>query len=361
MSTTQNAKRLPPDGLHVVFDGIVEPVSPIATCPPDGSDNGPQRLPRLTVFFDDDAHSLPYLPGSGLRGRLRRLALDCVGAAARGVFPMGVNAYLLNAVGAIKGAEKEDKQDIINAGARRARNPLISLFGAGAPWLCGRASVGHAIPTSPIPADVIAGARADDFARDPERLRFLDEGGVRTYLKYARANQARVALEREIKEIEREERKARNEGDRTRAEALKKEAEAKVAAIEAAIKDMEPISSNSILMPLAGYETIPVGARLGHRMVLSNVTVEEIGLFTDALGRLALEPFVGGHTRPGCGVIRARYSIRIREHDRDSFDPAGDIRIEPFDTVHYPPILFEALDAWRTAAADGRYDFSEAA
>ena len=114
----------------------------LATSPPNtprGRTAGSPRsdppipLPRMSVTVEDGNVTLvPDFPGSGIRGKLRRMAEEVVRfglVGEDGVSPFSVDdAYYLRN-GGVKGAEKEDKIDILEADARRRRNPR-SLYSA---------------------------------------------------------------------------------------------------------------------------------------------------------------------------------------------------------------------------------------
>lgn len=247
---------------YAILAGHLETVTPFATSPPEDSRaKGAAPLPRMPVFLADEMHHVPYVPGGGICGRLRRVAADCVKAAAPGAFPMEAKDYFYNVVGGVKGDEKEDKGDIGSMAERRARNPLISLFGAGAPWTMGRLAVGHAIPSGPFETTKIVGVRSDDIARRPEALDLLTPRGQEDYFQYATANQARTVAEREMERLSRQSASVAKTGDKAEADRLSAAAAEREDARKACLERMAVISSNSLLMPLAGYEAIPAGVR----------------------------------------------------------------------------------------------------
>ena len=115
----------------VRFEGVIRAVSPLATNPPGtpegralpGQSNPPKPIPKATVLIDGTAVAMvPIFPGPGIRGTLRRKAVDVVRHALGGGGPVFLlDDHYYNVLGGVKGAEKEEKADLVAAAARRAR------------------------------------------------------------------------------------------------------------------------------------------------------------------------------------------------------------------------------------------------
>ena len=351
--------------LSLRLEGEITAVSQLATSPPNTPtgtpaptplSDPPTPLPRMSITVDGgSAELVPYFPGSGIRGRLRRMAEEVVRyglAGEDGPSPFGVDdAYYLRN-GGVKGSEKEDKADILGAQARRDRNPLIGLFGAGAPWDKGRLNVGHARPTAPIRVDVVRGVRRDDFSGGGDALVALAPEGRTQWLEMSQ----RKALAARERQRQRDlEKAARREMEPAEKKRLEEEAAALKSEIEK--REAEAGVDVSVLMPLSGYEAIPAGTRLRHDFTLLRVNEHEVGLFLLALDRLALAPIIGAHGNHGCGIISGTWRVRLRSGDLGRYEEIGELALKPFEGLDIPERLRGMAESFGEPLRDGKFDF----
>ena len=335
------------------LEGAVKAESQLATSPPNTPPGTPAAsplsdppipLPRMSVTVEGgNVILVPYFPGSGIRGKLRRMAEEVVRfglVGEDGVSPFGVDdAYYLRN-GGVKGTQKEDKADILEADARRHRNPLIALFGAGAPWDMGRLSVGHARPTAPIPVDVVRGVRRDDFSSGGDALVALAPDARKLWLEMSQRKATASADRGRLRDLEKA---ARREEDAD----AKKRAEAEALALKTEIEQREAgaAAEVSVLMPLAGYEAIPAGTHLAHDFTLLRVLECEIGLFLMALDRLAQNPILGAHSNHGCGIVSGMWNVAMRVGELSRYENIGTIAMKPFSGIEVPePTSYHATD-----------------
>ena len=83
----------------------------------------------------------------------------------------------------------------------------------------------------------------------------------------------------------------------------------------------------SLLLPLAGYEAIPPGTVLNHRMFFRHVSEIEMQLFMAGLVRFAEDPRFGAHRAHGCGRVAVEYAVKRLDgvHART----VGEVTIDP--------------------------------
>ncbi len=99
----------------------------------------------------------------------------------------------------------------------------------------------------------------------------------------------------------------------------------------------------SVQMPLPGYEVIPPGLPLSHRLVASQINDVELGLLVLALDKFAKSPFLGAHHAQGCGIVEASWAVSL-----DGM--AGTLEIKPFmGLVANGEALSECLDTAKGA------------
>ncbi len=346
------------DTTYVVhMTGVMTAESPLTTTMPPlrnrpNDSDAPLPLPKMTVTYDDQRFTVPYMPGSGIRGKLRRCAVEVL----RRVYPEGMKLhdYYYLAIGGVKGSEPESKSDFAAALERRAHNPLIGLFGAGAPWMQGRLSVSHAVPQTPISEQYVTGVRTDDIGK-PGGIAVLTPQEQALWVEMSHSNSRRSRTEQQVRRL-REDLKSRalNEGERTALQARIAELDQDIAAHSA-----RTYSPHSVLRPLPGYEYIPQGTRLSQTMALTHVTVHEVGAFLAALREFAFHPVIGAKAAHNAGVISGSWSYTVREsrsHDRVSH---GSIALRPYDDLDYDDdFLTGCAEGFMQALDSGAFDFA---
>ncbi len=213
--------------------------------------------------------------------------------------------------------------------------------------------VGAAIPAEPIEPIVLNGVRRD-VTLDPILLDILDEDEVGKVLAGMNANRVRSQKASEARGIKRRISSARKAGQDTL------ELERSLEEAEQAVEDAERLQSDilgsdvSLLLPLPGYEAIPAGAVLNHRMFLKNVSDVQLGLFMAGLARFAEDPRFGAHRAHGCGQVCMEY--RIKRIEGASAHPVGDLAIDPDrwhddeSSLSLSDQLAEWLDAWNASS-----------
>ena len=352
------------------FEGTLTTLSPLTIVLPGAEEVlGPEgqkrkRVAMRTVFRDGIRENVPVVTGSTLRGRLRRSAVEAVLSLGGQKIPLA--EWHQNAVGGIKGAEKEDAHDVMFRNTIRQKNPVLALFGAGAPWMVSRVSVSDAIPDRLVAPEVISSVRSDDGRRNDGFFEKLDASAFDEWAALADANRKRTEYKASQKRLRADLRKAKAAGDPDEARSAQKALDD----LEDKAKAAELLVANPVSMPLA-HEAIPTGVNMIHSMTLQKVTQEEIGLFIAALNLTwKRTPQFGQHGNLGYGRLSGEYDIYIE--DAESFDPfsvggperqhTGTLVLTPDRGCETMPAeLSEAMTAFRTAFEAGKYDLRVAA
>lgn len=351
---------------NVRLVGTVESLSPICVVPPntdevtrpDGSKY--RRVARRTIYQDGMRETKPVLPGSTLRGRLRRSAVEVVLGLTGATIPL--EEWHQNAVGGIKGAEAESGHDVLLRQRIRDKNPILALFGAGSPWMISRASVGDAVPIGPVDGEIIGGVRADDGKRDNGFFAKLDDAAQDDWLAMADANAARTKFKARARELQADLRAARKGKDATRISEL----EADQRALQGEEDEAQLLASNPVSMPLQ-HEAMPAGVSMLNKMSLTAVTAAEAGIFFAAMNLMfKVSPHLGQHGNLGYGLVRGEYDLFItRAGVADPFEvetsgsgAAGTMIAEPHVGLSNVPAQVVAfMTAFREGFAAGTFDF----
>ena len=303
--------------------GSITTVTPFANSPAgckieSGADKGLQKLPRMPVITPSGgAMDTPFISASAIRGVLRRAAAEEVAElfAARGE-DVRFTDWLLFSVGGVKGTEKEtcsprERHEYIEG------NPLVALFGAGAAGAGGmigsKLHIAHAIPDSEVKPPKVEGARAHED-KSLRLLEILPEDQQALAWDFTIANRDRSDLNNLVKAKQKDLNAARKKRDNAKAESLSAELDDLNERLEKAVNIQKEFgTSNAIGRPLPGYEVIPSGAEIPHRMSLDAASLSQVGLFFAALRRFARSPVIGAHRAHGCGRIRCDYTVIQRE------------------------------------------------
>jgi CRISPR type IV-associated protein Csf2 len=308
------------------FVGTVVAETPLAVSRPgdnfmsSGESEKVQRLPRRGPKIK----STPvFFPASTINGSIRRAATNIVRRALVEVtgedkpFTLDEFYMLVQGVDTAQILTKEASETglVEEENELRQTNPFISLFGR---WgLPGHLAIGDAIPDSDQGSVMYLtgnGCRADEFERKPEQVNFLSSEDksrlVEILRKDALAQKDINAMKDRIKEIKK--------SMKTLSDPEKDEAKNSISNLEASIQEAKSAkagAAESIKRPLDGYECIAPGTRMSHKMVVSNATEIELGLFIHSLAEFSRDPRMGAHTRQGAGEVSASWDVKIRPVD----------------------------------------------
>ncbi len=336
--------------------GHLTAVTPLATTLPAASNqnkkDGPTPLPRMPFHFEGNSFEAPYFPGSGIRGRLRRIGVGLVRACFEEGFPLPTFYYLT--IGGVKGKGGDDKASFKKSYDNRVKNPLIGLFGSGDPFHGGRAWIGHATPSEPISVGVIGGVRSDDFTRGGgEKLELLAPEDVALWEKQAIENRLRSQAEATIRNLEQKLRRAKKD------EAEKIRNEIKRLTDQAEAHGQAAGSTTSVQLPLPGYEVIPPGTKLQQRITLDAVNEAELGLFFHIMKVFAINPVIGAKTAHHCGVVSGEWQYQLLDARTNEVLSRGEIALVPYEGLKMDiPLVEGAMKAFAERLARNEFDFA---
>ena len=231
----------------------------------------------------------------------------------------------------MKGSSDEERVGLRERVAFLEAEPFMALFGAGSSrigWIHSRLDVGAAIPDEQIEPIVLKGVRRD-ATMDPILLEVLDGDEVDKVLKGLEANRTRSRKTEEARSIKRQIAQRKKAGRTEDVAALERSLEEAEQAVRKARDEQSDIigSDVSLLLPLPGYEAIPSGTVLSHRMFLKHVSQRQLGIFMAGLARFAEDPRFGAHRAQGCGQVCMEY--RVKRIRGVSADPVGAVTIDP--------------------------------
>ena len=283
-------------------------------------DKGLQQLPMMPVFQNGAQMESPYIPASTFRGVLRRAAAEEVAEffRQRGK-DVRLTDWLLFSIGGVKGEEKENcspraRHEYIES------NPLVALFGAGTAGAGGmigsKLHIAHAIPKSKVKPCRVEGARAHED-KSPRLLEILSDEQQDIVWQLTRVNHDRATLANKVKDLEKQRKAAQSKRGKTGGDELP-EIDRQLNELKERLDQVVAIqkqfgTSNTIGRPLPGYEVIPAGVEIPHRMTLADASLSQVGLFFAALRRFARDPVIGAHRSHGCGRLRGDYAVYRRE------------------------------------------------
>lgn len=290
------------------FTGKITTLEPLTVTLKDSVSASGHRLPRNGGYS-----SVPYFPGTTIRGVLRhaahRVVVERMAAENGGVVPFDLADHFMLAQGVdIVNQAETIRLGEINAGERiRSANPLLSLFGR---WgLMGKAGIGNATPTGEEQWAMFGGgARTIMFERDESLIDLLEPDQVER-LERIISEQAEASID--IQSIKSEQAALRALLKTMNKEAAQ-ELRTKIRELDEQIKARKEKKSEayeSIRRPLDSYEAFIAGAELSHRMVIKNATDTEAGLFIAALIRFAAHSRLGGHSGHNCGLVEAAWQV----------------------------------------------------
>ena len=310
-----------------LFTGTITTREPLAWSPP-GHVGSRKRalLPRMTVPTAAGPVDTLFLGASAIRGRYRHACADVCLERER---PVSLERYLQCKVGGVKGSAREQRVGLLERDAYLQAEPLLSLFGAGASeigWIHGRLDVGAALPAEPADPVVMNGTRGDPL-RDPVLFEVLNEQERERVVRGLEANAQRSRAASDGRELERQVARALRAGedDAEPRHALERMRELEE---QATREQSEHLGSDvSLLLPLPGYEAIPPGTVLNHRMFFRHVCDAQMQLFMAGLARVARDPRFGAHRAHGCGRVAVEYAVKRIDGARAQ--AVGAVSIDP--------------------------------
>ena len=293
-----------------------------------------------------------YLSGSTVRGTYRHACADVWLGREETV---SLDRYLEVKVGGVKGSAEEPRVGLTERARYLHGDPFLDLFGAGDSsigWIHSRLDVGAALPAEPVQPVRLNGSRGDVLA-DPKLLEVLEARERDAVVEGLAANRRRSRAAAAGRVLTRRIGQARRAGQDSAG--LEQELEAAREAERAAAElQSERLGSDvSLLLPLPGYEAIPPGTVLAHRMMLRHVRQCQLALFMGGLARFAEDPRFGGRRAQGCGRVRVAYEVKRLEGTRAHAIGAVSIDAAQWDTGGSSLSLSGAPEEWLDAWHEG--------
>jgi hypothetical protein len=296
------------------------------------------------------------IPGETIKGVLRNCAYAvCVDAGRmQGNLRVGLKEFYRQTLGGI--TFSSETREVGRDEAIRAKEPLLSLFGAASPLITGRIIVNHALAQPTMNSTHLdgtglpQGTRRDGLTIRPEWANLLSPDDqslwARQHIMVTSLSDATRRLEDAKRTVARA---ARNKGvDLGPLEAALAAAQAQVTDLKSA-----PEFQQTIQRPLPIKNAAPVGTIYDHEIQVVDATPSEIGLLMASLELWSQQPRIGGGKTVGYGWIECAYvmevlSDNIRRRDR-VWLPGGTILLGgrgPTITTSYDKIL-DSMASWR--------------
>lgn len=350
---------------NFVLEGNLVAEQPLATCSKDLLDREGKKNQPVPVPHTQTAQGKRLMfPASGIRGTLRRRVRDVIRDRVIELTgdpqPFSLETHYMLTLGGIKGSGEEDKTAIQRIHETRISNPLLNLFGAGDAgtlgFMAGRLGVGNAICKDAMEPVIFSGARTDDVYRDADQATFLSDADLLQLTEQSAGNRQLSRLKAEARKLESQIYRMRSQ------DAADSEIQAVRDQITSLEKEMDDIressgSKNSIGMPLAGWQAIPQGAQMDHRMLVRRVTDVDMGLLLAGLDAFSLDPIIGAHVANGNGMVSAEWEVF--EVTRKGKVSLGTVSCDPFNNAVLVGERLQAMVAAFDAFMEKReWDFS---
>lgn len=323
---------------NYIFEGTMVAEQPLATCSAAlNESNGGKGKPLPVPSVTTPKGIRLMFPATGIRGKLRRALRDILRAKLIEITgnekPLTLDEHYLLTLGGIKGGGTSDRSTVAMDAEWRNRNVLLSLFGAGDAgvlgFMQGRLSVGNAICSEVSRPVVFSGARTDDLYRDKEQVSYLSDEDVSTLIARAKGNRDASVVKRDLASKEKALKTAQKSNDEEAAKQLAAEIETLKNEI-VSIKAESGTGDNSVGMPLAGWEAIPAGASMDHRLILAGSNQVELGAVLAAIGQFSAMPVIGAHFAAGCGLVSGEWEVFKAQPGKGKVS-LGIVLLKPFE------------------------------
>lgn len=321
------------------FTGTMTSLTPINIVPPGTpevmvGDLKAYDVVHRTIIHEGQRISVPVIPASTIRGKLRRSATRI--ALSHLKQKPNMKAWLHSTLGSIKGGKAEENFSVTKRSERRAALPVIGLFGAAEPWDASAAYITDATPQTPVEADGIQHARTNDFQAKLDIFDVLNPEGAAEFFAHRDAARASSAAKKAAPKN------------------AKKQAAVSEGAEEAPAAPAEIVNS---LQQMLAHRYMPAGVVMDQTMMLKRVTGIEAGLFLKVLQDVfENEPQFGGKASLMYGEVAGAWNIKIRESGA-AWAEVGSIDGRPYEAMAYQdPLLNQLIAEWTQFAE--REDFS---
>jgi hypothetical protein len=344
----------------VIFAGKAQAIQPLTSTPISLAKRSkdmerPMMVPRTYIGGEERL----MIQASAYRGSLRRGGVGycrLLAQKAKGTeLPFKLNDHFFNSVGGLKGSGEQDRNSPEWLDNLRTTNPLISLFGAGDPFIPGRLTTSDLTTQETVKPVIYEGVRSNDFSRNPDNLKLLshqDQKDLYTLMdgvtEQSKMKKDKARLEKEIKK-----------SGISESEHETKKLELK--AVNEALELIKEVTGGvPIQNPLTGYETIPQGTILDSKMTVHHAEQVEIGFLLAILEAFSYYPIVGGKIAHGRGEISLKYDVTVAEYGKGS-KVVGTVEMKPYEgivvTENDSDYLSKAQEAWNAKLEENSLEF----
>lgn len=329
-----------PTSATYVLEGTLTADQPLATCSKDLSDReGGSNKPIPVPSMPTEQGTRLYFPASGIRGKLRRAMRDLVRQRVIDITgnptPFDLPTHYFLTLGGIKSSGEVEKSSVGDHIVARQKNPILNIFGAGDAGLLGfvggRLSMGNAICVDADKPTVFSGTRTDEFYRDTDQTAYLSDADLLRLTDQSQTNRERSKLRQQLRKANTDFYKARSADESP--DVIQKLL-GTIETLKANIEQMDTRSkeeggaTNSVGMPLAGWQAIPQGSVMQHRMILRKSDSLNLSFLLNALSTFSLEPLLGAHVASGNGLVSGEWTVY--QVTMEGKTPIGKVAIEPF-------------------------------
>lgn len=345
---------------------------PLATCSKDLKDEAERRFGKN---YPTPVPSVPgklgqhlMFPSTGIRGKFRRSLRDVFREKLIELTgnpkPFTLDQHYMLTLGGVKDDSDSDKATIAMEAEYREKNPLISMFGAGAAgnlgFVTGRLQVSNAICVEAAEPIRFTGARTDDLYRDTDQINYLTDDDVQSLIQRAEGNRDASKIRGEIRQAETKVKALKKKGSAEELVVANGILEALKAKLDKVLDD-SGASSVSVGMPLSGWQAIAAGSVMDHQMTLTQGTQVELGALMAMLEQFSLNPILGAHYANGCGEVKGSWDVYRAA--RGGKQLLGSISFEPYEgvvSIEAAPgsELYQAKEAFESMLSEGRFDMS---
>jgi CRISPR type IV-associated protein Csf2 len=341
------------------------------TRPDSAKDKNPLSPLSMNIVVNDTMVKTPVIPGETIKGLLRGVAYAICVEAATTINPdeklKSLDSLYRQTLGGLEFVKKA--KTIGGDVGLRAKEPILSLFGAANPKMTGRIRVEPAIARNANTIEgmgLLSGTRRDPVTTNLDLADMLSEEDKAKWARqavivsaYSKAKSDVDSIERRMKSLKFKVEKGNVSQELANGELEKLQVDRDVAEAEVNLITEDPEFKNAIARPIPDRKAAPIGTVFDHLFEVQKANEVEIGLFFAALATWSIQPRIGGGATIGFGRLAGDYTIEMLTGTGPTRDrvwaPAGRFSFggdKPSGFADLHPDLVSAQAAWRDIEAD---------